>query len=120
VRLGRDLGREAQRGELRVALEDTRLRTKAARWRPKRARAPAPSEGRGGQRQRLVRPHGAVDLLNRKRRGRAGGGATRLEESFETYPVSTEGGTRRVRLVRKEGRDVSSQYGRGGAGQRAS
>jgi len=26
------------------------------------------------------------------------------------------GGTRRVRLVRKEGRDVSSQYGREGEG----
>ena len=29
-------------------------------------------------------------------------------------PVSTGGGTRRVRLVREEGRGVSSQYGRGG------
>jgi hypothetical protein len=27
-------------------------------------------------------------------------------------PLSTEGGTRRVRLVRKEGRDVSAWYGR--------
>jgi len=40
----------------------------------------------------------------------------------ETCPVSTGGGTRRVRLVREEGRGVSSQYrregGGGGANQR--
>jgi hypothetical protein len=35
---------------------------------------------------------------------------TRLRN--ETCPVSTGGGTRRVRLVRKEGRGVSSQYGK--------
>jgi len=34
----------------------------------------------------------------------------------ETCPISTGGGTRRVRLVREEGRDVSSQYGREGEG----
>ena len=34
-------------------------------------------------------------------------------------PVSTGGGTRRVRLVREEGRDVSSQYGREGGVLRA-
>jgi len=34
----------------------------------------------------------------------------------ETCPISTGGGTRRVRLVREEGRDVSSQYGREGGG----
>ena len=35
----------------------------------------------------------------------------------ETCPVSTGEGTSRVRLVREEGRDVSSQYGREGGGR---
>ena len=34
----------------------------------------------------------------------------------ETCPVSTGEGTRRVQLVREEGRGVSSQYGRQGGG----
>jgi len=34
----------------------------------------------------------------------------------ETCPVSTGGGTRRVQLVREEGRGASSQYGREGGG----
>jgi len=34
----------------------------------------------------------------------------------ETCPVSTGEGTRRVQLVREEGRGVSSQYGREGGG----
>ena len=41
----------------------------------------------------------------------------RLGVPAETCPLSTGGRTRRVRLVRGEGRDVSSQYGgRGSAG----
>jgi len=36
----------------------------------------------------------------------------------ETCPVSTGGGTRRVRSVREEGRGVSTQYGREGEGGR--
>ena len=53
--------------------------------------------------------------------GGGGGGA-----SFLHYPIlaaphhlegaAASGGTRRVRLVREEGRDVSSQYGRWGEG----
>ena len=41
-----------------------------------------------------------------------------LHQQGSTCPVSTGGGTRRVRLVREEGRGVSSQYGRweGGVG----
>ena len=36
--------------------------------------------------------------------------------SSVTCPISPEGWTRRVRLVRKEGRDVSTLYGREGRG----
>ena len=34
----------------------------------------------------------------------------------QTCPVSTERGTRRVQLVRRDGRDVSTLYGREGGG----
>ena len=39
-------------------------------------------------------------------------------ERARSPPTARAGGTRRVRLVRKEGRDVSSQYGREGGGGR--
>jgi len=34
----------------------------------------------------------------------------------ETCPISTEGWTRHVQLVRRDGRDVSTLYGREGGG----
>jgi len=51
----------------------------------------------------LQRVHVGHDLLAEGFRRLHGRGA-----DHETCPVSAEGGTRRVQLVRKEGRDVSS------------
>jgi len=76
-----------------------------------------PLSTRGGTRLvRLVRGRwggawgaGPEHLAARQERGADGGGVGEPDgRRDETCPVSTEGGTRRVQLVRKEGRDVSS------------
>jgi hypothetical protein len=79
---------------------------------------PLPRDRRlaGARAHRRVGASARGAWLARGRRGADLSGRGLGARGAETCPVSTEGGTRRVRLVRKEGRDVSSQYGRGGRG----
>ena len=62
--------------------------------------------------------HGRTEAQPAPPEPRAPGGCAtpNADSPAETCPVSTGRGTRRVQLVRGEGRDVSSQYGREGGG----
>ena len=74
---------------------------------PRRAPMPAGSQEHCGD---------AFEGRLRPRSAQIGQTSEGTKPASATRACSTEGGTRRVRLVREEGRDVSSQYGEGGGG----
>ena len=85
-----------------------------------RARASVPPGGHAGKRQRLELPLQRARARRRarrrpaSRRGRCGVAPTSKDLRAETCPISTEGWTRRVQLVR-EGGGLGALAGRGGA-----
>ena len=63
--------------------------------------------GGGGEGAAELEVSFAVEGGRLEKAAPVGEGGRQEKLADETCPVSTEGGTRRVRLVRKEGRDVS-------------
>ena len=94
---------------------------------PYRHRMPASGQGWAGRASRDgecdAQDGDGARLLGRRLRPR-GGGRLRIlltcahlaRPRHETCPISTEGWTRRVQLVRRDGRDVSTLYRREGGG----
>jgi hypothetical protein len=122
---------DAHAERVRLALE-LLADARAHRLAVLRARAPCSGAGRPPERSRTPRSRGAVPPALRSRR-RAGQRPCNVSNAFLSWlgragalarvPArwpsqdrnALETWTRRVRLVREEGRDVSSQYGREGA-----
>ena len=92
--------RTAGRLRLPLAMPRAHTNTHTPKQRPKNLRPPPPGEGGATPARPAPRPRSPPRGSRRSGSARAG----------------TEGWTRRVQLVRRDGRDVPTLYGRGGGG----